>query len=82
MRPAITPFIPEDIDLAEWSEGDQLKIAVGVLWQATQDSVHYSLEHRKQTDAELAEYRRSRRTLTLDEVTALVEGDENAWQSL
>ena len=79
MHPVVEPFLSEEFDLDDYSEGDQLRIAVGTIWQATQETVHHALEQREQAANELAEYRRSQ-ALTPAELRAFLEGDEDGWQ--
>jgi hypothetical protein len=76
---AIKPFVDENFDPDDYSEGDLVRVAVGVIWETIEDTVLYALEQRKRAEAVLAEYGRSR-TLTAADISALLEADAKADQ--
>jgi Arc/MetJ-type ribon-helix-helix transcriptional regulator len=65
----------------EYSESDAVRIAVRILWHVTQDTVDYALRQREKADAELAEFRQSRK-LSSEAVDALSSLDTAAWEEI
>jgi hypothetical protein len=78
---SVEPFIGDDSDIGDYSEGDAARLCVAILWQMTQDTVEHALQQREQAAAALAEYQESRK-LTPQEVAALVAGDDDTWEGL
>ena len=76
MSKVIAPFVPDDFDAEDYSWGDLMRVAVGVMWEAIEDTVTFALEQREQAEAALANYRKSR-TLSAAEISALLEADDD-----
>jgi hypothetical protein len=81
MAAAIRPFLGDAFKVSDYSEGDAVRHAARILWQVTQDFVDYALVQREKAEITLAEYR-EKQALTGEQVTALLRGDEDAWEGL
>jgi hypothetical protein len=77
MGEVIAPLLPEeDLRLDEYSPGDQMRLAIAVVWQVAWDTAEFAFDKRLEAEAALAAFRSSRTVFTAKEISALLEADE------
>jgi hypothetical protein len=74
LRKAVRPFWPDDVNLHGYSRIDTMRIAVGAVVLATYDTTQHALEKRRESEAALAAFQRSR-TLSAQDIQSLLGTD-------
>jgi hypothetical protein len=74
LRRAVKPFWPEDVDPNGYSRIEKMRIAIGAVVLATYDTTHHALEKRREHEAALAAFQRSR-TLSAQDIRSLLAPD-------
>jgi hypothetical protein len=71
LRRAVRPFWPDDVNPHGYSRIDTMRIAVGAVVLATYDTTQHALDRRREHEAALAAFQRSR-TLSAQDIQSLL----------
>ena len=77
LRRAVRPFWPDGVDPNGYSRIEKMRIAIGAVVLATYDTTHHALEKRREHEAALAAFQRSR-TLSAQDIRSLLAPDPEA----
>lgn len=77
LRRAVKPFWPDGVDPNGYSRIEKMRIAIGAVVLATYDTTHHALEKRREHEAALAAFQRSR-TLSAQDIRSLLAPDADA----
>jgi hypothetical protein len=77
LRRAVRPFWPDGVDPNGYSRIEKMRIAIGAVVLATYDTTNHALAKRREHEAALAAFQRSR-TLSAQDIRSLLAPDTDA----